>query len=77
MNEPSEPIERLIYPDDAYVGIGTRFGPDQAIVSRIEPIVKDGGLGPATWFAIISGTKGLLGEINASYLSAIIYQRGQ
>ena len=74
--EPSKPIERLIWPDDAYVGIGATFGPDQAVVSSIVEVEKNGGLGPSVWFEIRSDTRGVLGEVNAHYLSAIVYGRG-
>ena len=72
----NKPIERLIWPDDSYVGIGSTFGKNQRIVSFIIPIVKDGGLGPAVWFEIDSATHGNLGEVNANFLSAIVYGEG-
>ena len=69
-------IERLIWPDDAYVGVGGAFGKNQRIVSTIVPIKKDGGLGPSIWFDIRSAVYGSLGEVNAHYLSAIVYAEG-
>ena len=70
---PTKPILKLIWPDDSYVGVGTKFGDYQAIVSTIVPVVRSGGLGPAQWYEIHSDVRGVIGEVNAAYLSAIVY----
>lgn len=70
---PDKPILKLIWPDDSYVGVGVAFGDYRAIVSTIVPVTRNGGLGPAQWYEVRSEVRGVIGEVNAAYLSAIVF----